>query len=90
MQAALQRHVDSSISKTINCPADISFEAFKRIYLEAYDLGLKGCTTYRPNAVTGAVLSASRRAAPSPAVPWPRRTPMPLLPVADQGDSGVV
>jgi ribonucleoside-diphosphate reductase alpha chain len=59
MQAALQRHVDSSISKTINCPADISFEAFKDIYLEAYDLGLKGCTTYRPNVVTGAVLSRS-------------------------------
>ena len=37
MQAALQRHVDSSISKTINCPADMGFEAFKDIYLEAYD-----------------------------------------------------
>ena len=59
MQAALQAHVDSSISKTINCPADMSFEAFKDVYLQAYDLGLKGCTTYRPNAVTGAVLSRS-------------------------------
>jgi ribonucleoside-diphosphate reductase alpha chain len=59
MQAALQRHVDSSISKTINCPADLSFEAFKDVYLQAYDLGLKGCTTYRPNAVTGSVLSRS-------------------------------
>jgi ribonucleoside-diphosphate reductase alpha chain len=59
MQAALQGHVDSSISKTINCPADIAFEAFKTIYLEAFDLGLKGCTVYRPNAVTGAVLSAA-------------------------------
>jgi ribonucleoside-diphosphate reductase alpha chain len=57
MQAALQRHVDSSISKTINCPADLSFEAFKDVYLQAYDLGLKGCTTYRPNAVTGSVLT---------------------------------
>ena len=57
MQAALQAHVDSSISKTINCPADIDFEAFKSIYLDAYDQGLKGCTTYRPNAVTGAVLT---------------------------------
>ncbi|HZT48914.1 MAG TPA: adenosylcobalamin-dependent ribonucleoside-diphosphate reductase, partial [Hyphomicrobiaceae bacterium] len=57
MQAALQRHVDSSISKTINCPADIGFEAFKDVYLEAYALGLKGCTTYRPNPVTGAVLA---------------------------------
>ena len=57
MQAALQGHVDSSISKTINCPPDISFEAFETIYLEAFDLGLKGCTVYRPNAVTGAVLA---------------------------------
>jgi ribonucleoside-diphosphate reductase alpha chain len=63
MQAALQRHVDSSISKTINCPAGLGFEAFKDVYLQAYDLGLKGCTTYRPNAVTGAVLSRSAEAA---------------------------
>ena len=67
MQAALQRHVDSSISKTINCPADISFAAFKDVYLEAYALGLKGCTTYRPNAVTGAVL----RHAPAPSAVLP-------------------
>ena len=56
MQAKIQEYVDSSISKTINCPEDISFEAFKEIYLEAYDLGCKGCTTYRPNDVTGSVL----------------------------------
>ncbi|MFA6141477.1 MAG: adenosylcobalamin-dependent ribonucleoside-diphosphate reductase, partial [Hyphomicrobium sp.] len=56
MQAAVQPYVDSAISKTINCPEDISFETFKDVYLEAYALGLKGCTTYRPNAVTGAVL----------------------------------
>ncbi len=71
MQAALQRHVDSSISKTINCPADISFEAFKDVYLEAYALGLKGCTTYRPNAVTGAVLSRAADAKPTAAVQAP-------------------
>ena len=58
MQAALQPHVDSSISKTINCPEDISFNAFKAVYEEAFDLGLKGCTTYRPNDVTGSVLVA--------------------------------
>jgi ribonucleoside-diphosphate reductase alpha chain len=57
MQAALQRHVDSSISKTINVPADLSFVDFKAVYERAYDLGLKGCTTFRPNAVTGSVLS---------------------------------
>ena len=63
MQAALQHHVDSSISKTINCPTDLSFEDFKNVYLEAYDLGLKGCTTFRPNAVTGSVLTSSEPAA---------------------------
>ncbi len=57
MQAALQPFVDSAISKTINCPADIGFDAFRDVYREAYGLGLKGCTTYRPNAVTGAVLT---------------------------------
>ncbi len=56
MQAAVQKFIDSSISKTINCPEDISFEEFKDIYVQAYDLGCKGCTTYRPNEVTGAVL----------------------------------
>jgi ribonucleoside-diphosphate reductase alpha chain len=58
MQAALQPHVDSAISKTINCPADIDPKAFEDLYMTAYDLGLKGCTLFRPNAVTGAVLSA--------------------------------
>jgi ribonucleoside-diphosphate reductase alpha chain len=56
MQAAAQDYVDSSISKTINLPRDISFEAFKHVYEEAYAQGCKGCTTYRPNDVTGAVL----------------------------------
>ncbi len=56
MQAAAQDFVDSSISKTINLPRDISFEAFKHVYEEAYAQGCKGCTTYRPNDVTGAVL----------------------------------
>ena len=59
MQAAAQRWVDSSISKTINCPADISFDDFKDVYMAAWDQGCKGCTTYRPNAVTGSVLSVA-------------------------------
>ncbi|MEE4188966.1 MAG: helix-turn-helix domain-containing protein, partial [Roseobacter sp.] len=59
MQAAAQKWVDSSISKTINCPEDISFDAFKDVYMEAWDTGCKGCTTYRPNAVTGSVLSVA-------------------------------
>ncbi len=56
MQAAVQKYIDSSISKTINVPESISFEAFKDVYLQAYDMGCKGCTTYRPNEITGAVL----------------------------------
>ncbi len=56
MQAAAQDYVDSSISKTINLPRDISFEDFKHVYEQAYAEGCKGCTTYRPNDVTGAVL----------------------------------
>ncbi len=69
VQAAAQRHVDSSISKTINVPANIGFEAFKDVYLKAYDLGCKGCTTYRPNAVTGAVLSTGVKPAEESAQP---------------------
>ena len=59
MQAAAQKWIDSSISKTINVPEDISFEAFKDVYMSAWDQGCKGCTTYRPNDVTGSVLSVS-------------------------------
>ncbi|MDP5360561.1 MAG: ribonucleoside-diphosphate reductase, adenosylcobalamin-dependent, partial [Paracoccaceae bacterium] len=65
MQAAAQKWIDSSISKTINCPEDISFDAFKEVYMAAWDQGCKGCTTYRPNDVTGSVLSVTSDAAPS-------------------------
>jgi ribonucleoside-diphosphate reductase alpha chain len=67
VQAAAQKYIDSSISKTINCPADISFASFKDVYRAAYDSGCKGCTTYRPNPVTGAVLEAPPAPAPEPA-----------------------
>lgn len=57
MQAALQPFIDNSISKTINVPETYPFRDFQRIYDLAYDMGLKGCTTFRPNPVTGTVLS---------------------------------
>ncbi|MCA9428798.1 MAG: hypothetical protein KC994_27210, partial [Candidatus Omnitrophica bacterium] len=60
MQAAAQAHVDNSISKTVNLPEDISFEKFKAVYDFAYDSGCKGCTTYRPNEITGSVLSVDK------------------------------
>ena len=69
MQAAVQKHVDSSISKTINMPEDIAFEAFEDIYRMAYEAGCKGCTTYRPNDVTGAVLEAVPRGTEEPRLP---------------------
>ncbi|SME91694.1 ribonucleoside-diphosphate reductase class II [Tistlia consotensis] len=72
MQATVQRFIDSSVSKTINLPADMSFEAFKDVYLSAYELGCKGCTTYRPSELRGAVLEVESGAAPVvAAVPRP-------------------
>jgi ribonucleoside-diphosphate reductase alpha chain len=53
MMAAAQRWIDASISKTINCPADMTFDHFRDVYAEAYAAGLKSCTTYRPNPESG-------------------------------------
>ncbi|WP_457647713.1 adenosylcobalamin-dependent ribonucleoside-diphosphate reductase [Profundibacter sp.] len=66
MQAAAQKWVDSSISKTINCPEDISFSDFQDVYMQAWDSGCKGCTTYRPNDVTGSVLTVSETSDKTP------------------------
>ena len=75
MQAAVQKYIDASISKTINLPEDISFDAFKDVYMQAYDSGCKGCTTYRPNEITGAVLEAQETAKPLP----PEEPELPLV-----------
>ncbi|MDH5190774.1 MAG: adenosylcobalamin-dependent ribonucleoside-diphosphate reductase [Gammaproteobacteria bacterium] len=58
MQAALQSYVDNAISKTINVPDNFSFNAFKDVYKMAHAKGLKGCTTFRSNPITGSVLAA--------------------------------
>ena len=68
IQSAAQDFVDSSISKTVNLPEDISFDAFKDIYQRAYDLGCKGCTTFRPNEITGSVLSTDTEGSHDPVV----------------------
>ena len=70
-----QALVDSSISKTVNCPEDIGFDAFADVYLEGWRLGCKGLTTYRPNAVTGSVLSVAASPAENPT--GPALTPRP-------------
>jgi ribonucleoside-diphosphate reductase alpha chain len=59
-QAAVQDYIDSSISKTINVPEDFPFAAFADVYMKAYDMGCKGCTTYRPSPVRGAVLEVKK------------------------------
>ncbi len=91
MQAAMQPFVDSSISKTINCPEGISFDDFKGVYADAYDMGLKGCTTFRPNVVTGAVLEPVTSGAEAPAKSIPASVgsgKASSLAVAEAGESG--
>src|SRR6185437_4286163 len=69
MQAAVQRYVDSAISKTVNVPETINFEAFQEVYLDAYRSGCKGCTTYRPNSITGSVLEVTSAQLSPPVAP---------------------
>jgi ribonucleoside-diphosphate reductase alpha chain len=59
MQAVIQPYVDNAISKTINAPASMSFAEFQDVYAKAWRLGLKGVTVFRPNPVTGSVISQS-------------------------------
>lgn len=56
MQCVLQPYIDNAISKTINLPENFPFEKLSAVYTEAYELGLKGCTIFRPNPTTGSVL----------------------------------
>jgi ribonucleoside-diphosphate reductase alpha chain len=89
MQAAVQKYVDSSISKTINIPMDFPFERFKDVYLQAYELGCKGCTTYRPNEVTGAVLEVKSQKKEPPKEPeLPLAPPAPSIKPADIYEAG--
>ncbi|GLC95954.1 ribonucleotide reductase [Cupriavidus sp. TA19] len=68
MLEAVQPYIDTSISKTVNVPEDYPYEAFRHLYLEAWQAGLKGLATYRPNSVLGAVLSVDAPAAASATV----------------------
>jgi ribonucleoside-diphosphate reductase alpha chain len=66
MQAVLQPLCDGAIAKTINVPADIGFSDFSELYRRAHDLGLKGCTLFRPNLARGAVLTPAGTASAEP------------------------
>ncbi len=69
MLGAVQPYIDTSISKTVNVPADYPFDDFKDLYMLAWEAGLKGLATYRPNAVLGAVLQTTPSPAPAAATP---------------------
>ena len=69
MVAVVAPFVDSAISKTVNVPEDYPYEQFQDLYLEAWKAGLKGITTYRPNAVLGSVLSVGAETKPAQAQP---------------------
>jgi ribonucleoside-diphosphate reductase alpha chain len=60
VQGAMQPYIDNAISKTINIPREFPFHDLESIYMQAYEMGLKGCTIFRPNAVTGSVLCDDR------------------------------
>jgi ribonucleoside-diphosphate reductase alpha chain len=63
MVAAVAPCIDTAISKTVNVPADYPYADFQDLYLQAWQSGLKGLATYRPNAVLGSVLSVAPTAA---------------------------
>jgi ribonucleoside-diphosphate reductase alpha chain len=90
VQAAAQPFIDSAISKTINVPRNIAFEDFAEVYLQAYRLGCKGCTTYRPNEVTGAVLSFEEPREAIPAEAVIAREKEPELPLPEPAPRGGV
>ncbi|WBY02518.1 adenosylcobalamin-dependent ribonucleoside-diphosphate reductase [Ramlibacter tataouinensis] len=75
MMAAVQPFIDTAISKTVNVAVDYPYDDFKDLYRQAWQSGLKGLATYRPNTILGAVLEAGPAAAaePSPAKSDPMR-----------------
>ena len=84
MVNAVKSHIDAAISKTVNVPADYPYEDFKDLYMQAWTLGLKGITTYRPSGKRGAVLSVTPVAPAAPAAPVKVAAPTILLDEADR------
>lgn len=71
VMARIQRYTDSSISKTVNCPADFTVEDVDKLYQMAYALGCKGLTIYRDNSRDTQVLeSLEKKAAPMKKLEW--------------------
>lgn len=96
MMEAVQPFVDTSISKTVNIPEDYPYADFKDLYRQAWEAGLKGLATYRPNSILGAVLEvtpvnkdASKEAAPASAALEVAQPPVdPMRTVIEKRPSG--
>ncbi len=88
MVAAVKDYVDAAISKTVNVPQDYPYEDFKDLYLQAWKLGLKGITTYRPGGKRGAVLVAPSTTPATPAAP--AAAPAPEVMHLDDADRRLV
>jgi ribonucleoside-diphosphate reductase alpha chain len=69
MVAAVAPFIDTAISKTVNVPADYPYAEFQHLYMEAWQSGLKGLATYRPNSILGSVLSVTPTATPTATTP---------------------
>ncbi len=81
MMEAVQPFVDTSISKTVNIPEDYPYDSFKDLYRQAWQAGLKGLATYRPNSILGAVLETTPAKKDEPAAPAPNApAPAPAVP----------
>ncbi len=76
MMQAVQPYVDTSISKTVNIPEDYPYQDFKDLYRQAWQAGLKGLATYRPNSILGAVLEVAPTKKDEPAASVPAASPM--------------
>ncbi len=69
MVAAVAPFIDTAISKTVNVPADYPYAEFQHLYMEAWQSGLKGLATYRPNSILGSVLSVTPTTTPAATTP---------------------
>ncbi|WP_417285200.1 adenosylcobalamin-dependent ribonucleoside-diphosphate reductase [Comamonas sp.] len=86
MMRTVQPFIDTSISKTVNIPADYPFEDFKHLYMECWEAGLKGCATYRPNDTLGAVLALAPESDKNQALTQPDNS----LPAINSGMNAVI
>ncbi|MNR71579.1 Ribonucleoside-diphosphate reductase NrdZ [compost metagenome] len=90
MVAAVKDYVDASISKTVNVPAEYPYEDFKDLYMQAWKLGLKGITTYRPSGKRDAVLSVDKPAEKPAEQPATATSEMPQTIKLDEHDRRLV